>query len=102
MIRLLNLFLKCRSANDADHTDFAQSQHLGSELANSSPKTSAKRAADTQGRYKRAVRRRLLDFYAAAPEPRSEMTPENEGDKRDEEGDKQDECDALRSMNMQL
>ena len=26
----------------------------------------------------------------------------SEGDKRDEEGYKQDECDALRSMNMQL
>ena len=46
MIQLLKYFFynAGRPNPDADHTDFAQSQHLGPELANSSPTTSAKRA----------------------------------------------------------
>ncbi|KAL0979076.1 hypothetical protein UPYG_G00180210 [Umbra pygmaea] len=38
---------------DPDHPDFAPSQHLGPELTD--PTTSAKRAADKQGRYHRAT-----------------------------------------------
>ena len=57
--------LKCRYVYyagcphpDPDHPDIALSQHLGPELADST--ASAKRAADKQGRYHRAVRKTAL------------------------------------------
>ncbi|XP_048122827.1 uncharacterized protein LOC125309770 [Alosa alosa] len=71
---------------DPDHPDFAPSQHLGPELAD--PTASAKRAADNQGRYHRAVRRRL-PYSAAGPGPEPEIVPDIE-DNQEEEGDNQD------------
>ncbi|KAL0964340.1 hypothetical protein UPYG_G00322490 [Umbra pygmaea] len=56
---------------DPGHPDFAPSQHLGPELTD--PTTSVKRAAAKQGRYHRAVRRRLF-YSAAGPEP--EIVPD--------------------------
>ncbi|KAK0141837.1 hypothetical protein N1851_020501 [Merluccius polli] len=74
---------------DPDHPDFAPSQHLGPESAN--PTTSAKRAADKQGRYHRAVRRRQLHSAASpGPEPpEPEIVPDIE-DNQEEEGNNQD------------
>ncbi|CAM4707320.1 unnamed protein product [Leuciscus chuanchicus] len=77
---------------DPDHPDFAPSQHLGPELAD--PTASAKRAADKQGRYHRAVRRRQL-YSAAGPGPEPEIVPPNIEDNREEEGDGPGQCGTM-------